>query len=265
MSIVVSNTERETVERLIRRTVYAPVRGAGPVAVTVARLGEAIGHGLLHPGDRLPPETQLAADLGISAVSLRSALVVLRSAGLVETRRGRLGGTFVTSHTTGAAFMAITPATASDPESLRDLATERAAVEGVAAALAARNARPEQLDLLTSIANGMQGLRSFDLWNQRANLLHLVIGDASGSLRLTTRIAKLRAETYRISKHLPIPHEVLAISNRDHLAIVHEIRAHQPERARDAMERHIIGVARIQAGSGRLSLTDDDDETTSAA
>ena len=93
MSQTAPETERETVRRLVERTVFTPVRGAGAVAETVARLGEAIGLGLLRPGDRLPAEMQLASALGISAVSLRSALVVLRSAGLIETRRGRGGGT----------------------------------------------------------------------------------------------------------------------------------------------------------------------------
>lgn len=265
MSDVVSVTERETVDRLVHRTVYTPVRGVSAVTVTVARLGEAIGLGLLRPGDRLPPEAQLAADLGISAVSLRSALVVLRSAGLVETQRGRLGGTFITSRAADAAFEVHGTAAALDAESLLDLATERAAVEGGAAALAARNAWPEQHELLNSIATGMQGLQPFDLWSERDTLLHLVIGDASGSPRLTTRIAELRAETYRISKQLPTPREVLAIADRDHLAIVQAITARQPERAREAMERHVIGTARLQAGLGRLSITKDDGETTSAA
>jgi len=72
MSTATRETERETVQRLVERTVFTPVRGAGAVAETVARLGEAIGLGLLRPGDRLPSETQLASALGISAASLRS-------------------------------------------------------------------------------------------------------------------------------------------------------------------------------------------------
>jgi len=53
---------------------------------TVARLGEAIGLGLLKPGDRLSSELRFASALGISTVSLRSALVVVRLACLIETR-----------------------------------------------------------------------------------------------------------------------------------------------------------------------------------
>ena len=172
MSSLAPDTERETVDRLVRSTVFTPVRGAGAVAETVARLGEAIGLGLLKPGDRLPSETQLASALGISAVSLRSALVVLRSAGLIETRRGRGGGTFITE---GAAQQLLPETDAPDAGSLEDLATERAVVEGGTAALAAERATAEQCALLESIVEGMIGLQPFEAWSERDALLHLVI------------------------------------------------------------------------------------------
>ncbi len=250
MSRVASETERETVQRLVDRTVYTPVRGAGAVAETVARLGEAIGLGLLRPGDRLPSEMQLAAALGISAVSLRSALVVLRSAGLIETRRGRGGGTFITA---GAAETLLPEADAPDAYSLEDLATERAVVEGGAAALAAKRATTEQCALLESIVEGMLGMQPFEAWSERDALLHLVIGDASGSPRLVSRIAKLRAEAYRISRFLPVTAEVLAIADREHAEIVRAIVAGKATRARTLMEVHVRGTARLQAGLGKIT------------
>lgn len=250
MSSVAPDTERETVDRLVQRTVFTPVRGAGAVAETVARLGEAIGLGLLKPGDRLPSEMQLASALGISAVSLRSALVVLRSAGLIETRRGRGGGTFITP---GAAEAVLPAAEAPDAQQIEDLATERAVVEGGAAALAAERASAEQCALLASIVEGMVGLQPFDQWAERDALLHLVIGDASGSPRLVARIADLRAEAYRISRLMPTTAEVLAIADREHGEIVHAIVARKPARARTLMEAHVRGTARLQAGLGRIA------------
>lgn len=250
MTGVATDTERETVDRLVRRTVFTPVRGAGAVAETVARLGEAIGLGLLKPGDRLPSETQLASALGISAVSLRSALVVLRSAGLIETRRGRGGGTFITQ---GAAESVLPEAAVPDAQEIEDLATERAVVEGGAAALAAERATAEQCALLTSIVDGMVGLQPFEQWSERDALLHLVIGDASGSPRLVARIADLRAEAYRISRVLPTTAEVLAIADREHGEIVRAIVARKPARARTLMEAHVRGTARLQQGLGRVA------------
>src|SRR5438270_13385456 len=78
-----------------RAAVFAPLRVEGAVEAIVRRLGEAIGSGLLAPGERLPRETDLAAMLDVAPMTLRTALAVLRDAGYVETRRGNGGGTFV--------------------------------------------------------------------------------------------------------------------------------------------------------------------------
>jgi GntR family transcriptional regulator len=53
----------------------------------------AAGH--LVPDDKLPPEEELAAALGVSRMTLRQALGSLESGGILERRRGRAGGTFI--------------------------------------------------------------------------------------------------------------------------------------------------------------------------
>lgn len=58
-------------------------------------LTELIGRGHLVPGDRLPPEGQLAALLGVSRMTLRQALGRLETVGTVVRKPGRTGGTFV--------------------------------------------------------------------------------------------------------------------------------------------------------------------------
>ena len=78
-----------------RTLVFAPLAPEGAVERIVRRLGEAIGSGVLSPGERLPPEPRLAAQFGVAPMTLRQALGVLRQAGFVETRRGRNGGSFV--------------------------------------------------------------------------------------------------------------------------------------------------------------------------
>jgi GntR family transcriptional regulator len=64
-----------------------------------ARIGQwltgAVERGELGVGDRLPPEAELAAALGVSRMTLRQALGALASRGLVSRKRGRAGGTFV--------------------------------------------------------------------------------------------------------------------------------------------------------------------------
>ena len=67
-----------------------------PAHVRIERwLTSCIDAGTLVPGDKLPREEQLAADLGVSRMTLRQALARLEQHGAIERRPGRLGGTFV--------------------------------------------------------------------------------------------------------------------------------------------------------------------------
>ena len=59
-------------------------------------LAQLIASGRLTTGDQLPPEHEIAAALGVSRMTLRQALSSLTTRGLVESRRGRYGGNFVT-------------------------------------------------------------------------------------------------------------------------------------------------------------------------
>ena len=77
-------------------TVLGPVRSQNTFEETVERLLAVIKLGVVGPGDRFPPERELAARLGVSRITLREAIGDLRNAGYVESRRGRFGGTFVT-------------------------------------------------------------------------------------------------------------------------------------------------------------------------
>ena len=83
--------------------VFCPVPVRNAFEVTVERLAQGIRLGVLTEGDRLPPERELADTFGVSRVTLREAIRALRDAGLVESRRGRGGGTFVVAPKAGRA------------------------------------------------------------------------------------------------------------------------------------------------------------------
>ena len=79
-----------------RAVVFAPLDGAGRAFLVERRLEDAIVAGVLRDGERLPSESDLARSLGVAVVTAREALESLRANGLVRTRRGRDGGSFVT-------------------------------------------------------------------------------------------------------------------------------------------------------------------------
>src|SRR5579864_9051572 len=71
-------------------------RSLGPAHEQIEeRLAHAIESGELAAGSRLPAERDLAAELGVSRMTLRQALDALERRGLVTRSVGRKGGTFV--------------------------------------------------------------------------------------------------------------------------------------------------------------------------
>ena len=69
-----------------------PVRAGNAFEETVERMLTVIKLGLVAPGNRFPPERELAALLGVSRLTLREAIRALQQAGYVQSRRGRFGG-----------------------------------------------------------------------------------------------------------------------------------------------------------------------------
>lgn len=229
---------RTILERVVQRTVFTPIRQGSAVAETVARIGQAIGLGLLRPGDQLPAEVKLAQALGISPVTLRGALGILREAGLLETRRGRGGGTFVSSNT--ARSRLVTGAPLPSEAEMRELIDYRCIVEGGAASLAAERAAEGQIEYLSMLVRKMDEVSEFADWSELDTLFHLVLADASGVHRLVTEVTELRSASYHISTlYEPVPVSTQRLSNQGHKEILRAVKARRPERAREAMAKHI--------------------------
>src|SRR5262249_4852067 len=127
----------QVMDATARSAVFEPLQVEGAVEAIVRRIGEAIGSGVLEPGERLPSEGELAARLAVAPMTLREALAIRRDAGFVETRRGRGGGSFVALDARHALQPSRQlPTTAQ----LRELTDWRRAISGEAAALAASRA-----------------------------------------------------------------------------------------------------------------------------
>ncbi|VEG53800.1 UbiC transcription regulator-associated domain-containing protein [Mycolicibacterium aurum] len=60
-------------------------------------LEDLVVSGELEPGDKLPPEVEIATSLGVSRMTLRQALGAVEAKGFIDRRRGRFGGSFIAS------------------------------------------------------------------------------------------------------------------------------------------------------------------------
>lgn len=78
-----------------REAVFTQLDDEGRAEQVARRLSDAIVLGVLAPGERLPSEAEMARRFGVALVTAREGLGIVREAGMVGTRRGRDGGSFV--------------------------------------------------------------------------------------------------------------------------------------------------------------------------
>lgn len=115
-----------------------PVRTTRTFEAVIEHLAEAIERAHLGPGDRLPGESELALQLGISKPTLRQALRVLEHAGVLEVRRGKGGGILLVSELAPAP--AVAGAVAFEEDAVVETLRARRVLEGAIALEAAERA-----------------------------------------------------------------------------------------------------------------------------
>jgi GntR family transcriptional regulator, transcriptional repressor for pyruvate dehydrogenase complex len=235
-----------------RDVALAPLQAEGAVEQIVRRLGEAIGAGVLAPGERLPTELELAAQLGVAPMTLRQALQILRDAGFVETRRGRSGGSFVRDDPP-ALLLAGEPPTRS---ALRELTDWRRAISGEAAALAAERATESERRAVASAAAAAEGaVGEFGEFRLADARFHIAIAEAARSRRLIAAETQIQVEIAEMLRVVPGPRLARAVSQAGHDPIVAAVLAGEAGAAHSAMERHVEGTYDWIVGL-RLGLRD---------
>jgi len=222
--------------------VFRPVRAGNPFEETVERLLQAIKLGVVVPGDRLPPERELAARLNVSRVTLREAIHALTEAGYVESRRGRYGGTFVNEHLPKPRRTTTKRLARDLAAGLDDALTLRQALEtGAAEAAATRDLTEAERDHLQRCLADTNAATLTD-YRRLDSRLHLAIAEVTGSPSLTSAMADVRMRLNELLDAIPLLEPNLQHSNAQHQAIVTAILTNNPEAARKAMQEHLAGT-----------------------
>jgi DNA-binding FadR family transcriptional regulator len=216
-----------------KRTLFAPLDGGSRADAVARQLRRAITLGLLLDGERLPAENDLAARLGVSVETLRDALASLRTLGLVETRRGRGGGSFVRSPTDP-----VRPLRSLSLHELRDLGDHRAAIAGAAARLAAERALAPDVAALREHAARLATAGTPTERRRADARFHVEVAAAAQSPRLTRVEMDLWSQLGDLV-WLPVEDDEAAAVAAEHAAIVDAIERGEPEAARTTAERHV--------------------------
>lgn len=195
----------------------------------------------LRPGDKLPPERELAAMMQVSRPSLREALRALSLMNVLEVRQG--AGTFVTSLETELLVEHLDFVLSLDESSLIELFEARKIVEIGIAGLAAQRITGEELaELEAGLARSQETLHHPADFLQADEKLHKTIIKAARNpimSRVIDSISRLlmvsRSRTVEIAR-------VRTQTVQDHRAIVAALKRRDPEAAQEAMLQHLNNV-----------------------
>jgi GntR family transcriptional repressor for pyruvate dehydrogenase complex len=229
--------------------VLRPVRGHHAFEACVEQLATAIRLGVYPRGTTLPSERDLAELLGVSRATLREAMVALRQAGLVETTRGRTGGTVVTLKPGSPSGRAAARLSDAKRQDWLDALDYRRIVEPGAAALAASrtldDVRRQQLaDAHAEVAAAEKPAAH----RQADSRFHLTIASLTDSARTIEAVTSVQATLHEMLLAIPVMGTNIAHSDRQHTRVVNAILAGKPDRARKVMEEHCDDTAALLRG-----------------
>jgi GntR family transcriptional repressor for pyruvate dehydrogenase complex len=230
-------------------SVLRPVRGHHAFEACVEQLGTAIRLGVYPWGCTLPPERELAGRLRVSRATLREAMAALRQAGLVETTRGRGGGTVVTLKPRTPSGRAAARITGAERQDWLDALDFRRVVEPGAAARAATldptDVRRRRLeDALADVT----AARKPGEHRQADSRFHLTVAALSGSPRLVEAVTSAQSVLHEMLLAIPVLDTNITHSDHQHARIVQAVLSGRPARARLAMEEHCDDTAALLRG-----------------
>jgi DNA-binding FadR family transcriptional regulator len=223
---------------LIRSDAAPPAAGVGRV---IGYVKEAMLAGRLRPGDRLLPERELAAALGVSRPLLREALRGLAQLGLVETRQG--SGSVIRRPSPEMLRDVFTFTLAADAGAVEDVMQARIAIECQAIRLASLRAGPVELaavraaleDILATVDDAEAGGRADAAFHAAlvaasASPTLIAMHDTLSELLLASHVARRRETmtTARIRDSLVEAHR----------AVFAALMARDPDRADATLRAH---------------------------
>ncbi|MEG3640797.1 FCD domain-containing protein [Magnetococcus sp. PR-3] len=164
---------------------YEPIRQAKISDTIAEQLESLITEGVLEPGEKLPPERDLAQQLEVSRPSLREALHKLETQGFLESRQG--GGTYVKRIIEPTFTEPLVQLFSTTPRLAHDYVEFRQSLEGMAAYYAAIRATEADKTIMTARFEAMEKAHNFSDPTEEAEAdadFHLSIAEASHNLVL---------------------------------------------------------------------------------
>jgi GntR family transcriptional regulator, transcriptional repressor for pyruvate dehydrogenase complex len=228
--------------RLSDQALFEPIARQKTYEIVAERLLGLISSRHLGPGDALPSERELVELYGVGRSSIREALRMLESKGVIKSGGN---GSFAVAEFRNTLNYSLDFLLSVDEADYGELFEVRRILEGEAAALAASRRNEEHLTRMEAGIAGMeQGLGSEEGFITADLRFHLTIAEASGNrliAHLMDAIRTLLQRSLSSAYHIPgSPERAIVL----HGLILEAITARRPEEARQRMQEHVSRVER---------------------
>jgi GntR family transcriptional regulator, transcriptional repressor for pyruvate dehydrogenase complex len=212
------------------------------------RIKRQISSGKLTPGEKLPAEREMARRYSTSRVSVREAYRSLEELGLLTIRRGADGGAFIAELGHDAVQRSLSLVLRLGRTSHEELTEARLMIEPPIARLAARRARPEDIEKLRLVLERQEAaLARKGHFRPHSTVFHRTVAECARNLPLMTLMNSLSDLTLEIVSVIDTPRPVKEGICKFHRAIFEAIERHDEDAAHQLMLQHI---GTVQDGIG---------------
>ncbi len=222
----------------------------GRVSETIARrIKKQISDGALIPGEKLPAERDMAQRFRTSRVSVREAYRSLEELGLLTIRRGAEGGAFIADIDHGPVMRSLSLMLRLGKTTNEEITEARLLIEPPVARLAARRARPEDVDRLIDVVHQQEAtLRRRGDYSPFDLQFHRSVAECARNLPLKVLMNALSDLTVEVVAGLNLSEGVQHQVCDSHRMIAYAIKRRDEDAAYKLMLQH---VAQIQSRLGR--------------
>jgi GntR family transcriptional repressor for pyruvate dehydrogenase complex len=231
--------------RLAKPDLFSPVSMGRISEVIVEQVRQLMRQGQLKPGDRLPAERELCEHFGVSRVTVREALRMLESSGLVDIRVGARGGAFVTTPTSERVGDGLADLLTLSVISAGNVTEVRLILEVGLVPLVCERATEEDLAALDEIiARSKTALSNGDYSMDLSAEFHVQVARATHNPAVAMLVESFRGPILMsLEEAKATAPEMGELGTLEHQQFVDAVRKRDPEAAASIMRGHLERTA----------------------
>lgn len=231
-------------------SVFRPLYLRRAADEVVAVIVDAIRGGAYGVGDALPKERELAEQLGVSRPVIGQAIATLRNAGIVTSRRGARGGTFVTSIDVLSSVMQGLRGPMRD--NIRAILETRRGLELTAGLLAAQHASDEQLQELSALVDELETAveerrPTRETWDIDIRF-HQHVATVSGNRPLARFLNLILDDLARAREEFPFGHVARDVAVCNQRVHADALLRRDPHLIAEAVDQHLAALEEVYLG-----------------